>query len=71
MFHYRKTVRSAGTTANACQLLLLLLLTAASLPSRAELNLAEALRLALADDPLVAASLARAQVYTDNAVAAS
>ena len=69
MFHYRKTVRPAGTTTAVCLTLWLLALAAASLPARAELNLAEALRLALADDPAIAASLARAQAHTDNAIA--
>jgi outer membrane protein TolC len=69
MFHYRNTVWPASTVTNACRTLLLLVLTAASLPARAELNLAEALRLALADDPAIAASLARAQAHTDNAIA--
>ena len=66
MYHYRRTVRQAAT---ACRALLLLVLPAVSLQARAELNLDEALRLALAQDPAVAASLARAQAHADDAVA--
>ena len=69
MFHYRKTVRPAGTTTAVCRTLWLLALAAVSLQARAQLNLDEALRLALADDPAIAASLARAQAHTDNAIA--
>lgn len=66
MFHYRKTARHVAIARRA---LLLLALTAAPLPARAELGLAEALRLAQANDPVVAASLARARAHTENAVA--
>jgi outer membrane protein TolC len=66
MYHYRSTVRQAAA---ACRALLLLVLPAVSLQARAELNLDEALRLALAQDPAVAASLARAQAHADDAVA--
>jgi len=69
MFYFRKTVRPACTTATACRALLLLVLAAVSLQARAQLNLGEALRLAQADDPAIAASLARAQAHTDNAIA--
>jgi outer membrane protein TolC len=61
MFHYRNTARQAAA---------LLALSLSSLPVAAALTLAEAERLALGDDPTVAASQARAQALREDAVAA-
>ena len=48
-------------------LLVLILVPAAS--ARADLDINEAVRLALADDPVIAASKARSQAFRDNAIA--
>jgi outer membrane protein TolC len=50
-------------------LTLLLALSLPATPSRADLGIDETVRLALADDPVIAARQARSQAYSDNAVA--
>ena len=78
MSYSRKQVRYSRTLAagrTAPQLpfagprLLLLVIALAAADSRADLDIDEAVRLALADDPLIAATQARAQAHSDNAVA--
>jgi len=68
MFHYRNCVRPAG---RAMTLALLLLPGPALLPgsAHAALDLGEAIRIALDNDPASAASRATARAYTENAVA--
>ena len=61
----RTTLKLPG----AGMLPLLLVLALAATASRADLDLDETLRLALADDPVIAARRARAQAFSDNAVA--
>jgi outer membrane protein TolC len=68
MFYYRNNVRSLRSkVAGAAPVLLLL----AVLPfnARAALDVTEAVRLALADDPGIAAGEARAQAFSNDAVA--
>ncbi len=64
MFHYRNTVRPAAT------LVALLALSTPSWQVSAALTLTEAERIALGDDPAVAASQARSQALREESVAA-
>jgi len=68
MFHYRNCVRPAG---QAITLALLLLPGLALLPGSAgaALELGEAIRIALDNDPASAASRATARAYSENAIA--
>lgn len=62
----------AGTPLKHPGAVVMSLLLALALPataSRADLDIGEAVRLALADDPVIAARRARSQAFTDNAVA--
>ena len=78
MCYSRKQVRYSRTPAAARTvlqrslagpLLLLLSLAPAAADTRVELEIHEAVRLALADDPVIAATQARARAFSDNAVA--
>ncbi|MEN8205186.1 MAG: TolC family protein [Pseudomonadota bacterium] len=52
-----------------CKQLLLILMLSAVSTVQADIDLNEAIRLALTDDPVIAASQARAQAFSDNAIA--
>ena len=75
MLIYRKTARCPGiaagarTTLNWLHPAVLIVLGSLATASRADLDIDETLRLALADDPVIAARQARSQAYSDNAVA--
>jgi len=75
MLIYRKAARCAGiaagarTTLNWLHPAVLIVLGSLATASRADLDIDETLRLALADDPVIAARQARSQAYSDNAVA--
>lgn len=75
MLIYRKAARCAGiaagarTTLNWLHPAVLIVLGSLATASRADLDIDETLRLALADDPVIAARQARSQAHSDNAVA--
>ena len=82
MFYSRRVIRPLCSTVIAWRthfenlpaswlpgLLTLLLLLTLSASARADLDINTAVRLALADDPLIAASKARSQAFRDNAIA--
>ncbi|MEA2094330.1 MAG: TolC family protein, partial [Pseudomonadota bacterium] len=52
-----------------CKRLLVVILLSGLSTAQADIDINEAIRLALADDPVIAASQARAQAFSDNAVA--
>ena len=54
---------------SGCKRLLLILMLSVAFTVQADIDLNEALRLALTDDPVIAASQARAQALSDNAIA--
>jgi len=64
----RRTRRKVLPAARLQRLLALLLLTLAT-AARADLDINEAVSLALADDPTIAASKARSRAFSDNAIA--
>jgi hypothetical protein len=52
-----------------CKWLLAVILLSGLATAQADIDINEAIRLALTDDPVIAASQARAQAFSDNAVA--
>jgi outer membrane protein TolC len=52
-----------------CRRLLLIIMLSVAATVQADIDLNEAIRLALTDDPVIAASQARAQAFSDNAIA--
>lgn len=82
MLYFRRVIRPLCSTVTAWRthlenlpvswlqgLLASPLLLTLSLSARADLDISTAVRLALADDPLIAASKARSQAFSDNAIA--